>query len=61
VNERRGQGIGSWIVETILAHPDLQGLRRFSLLTRDAKRLYERYGFSTDLPGSHYMELRPKR
>jgi GNAT superfamily N-acetyltransferase len=56
----RGKGIGSWIVEAILAHPDLQGLRRIALYTRDARGLYERYGFSTDRPASVYMELRPR-
>jgi GNAT superfamily N-acetyltransferase len=57
----RGKGIGSWMVEAILAHPDLQGLRRFALLTRDAHELYKKFGFSTDMPTSTYMELRPGR
>jgi hypothetical protein len=42
----------------ILAHPDLHGLRRIALLTRDARALYERFGFTTDPPSSIYMELR---
>jgi ribosomal protein S18 acetylase RimI-like enzyme len=54
------QGIGSWMVEAILSHPDLQGLRRVALYTRDARELYERYGFSTDRPASVYMELRAR-
>ena len=54
----RGRGIGSWMIEEILAHPDLQGLRRFSLLTRDAQPLYERFGFSTQMATSTYMERR---
>lgn len=59
--DHRGRGIGGWMVETILAHPDLQGLRRIALFTRDAPWLYRRYGFSTETPiGSTYMELRPK-
>jgi N-acetylglutamate synthase-like GNAT family acetyltransferase len=57
----RGRGIGSWLVESIVAHPALKGLRRIALWTRDAPRLYARHGFSTDLPASTYMELRPKR
>jgi GNAT superfamily N-acetyltransferase len=57
----RGRGIGGWMIEAILAHPDLQGLRRIALFTRDARRLYEKYGFSTDMPASVYMELRPPR
>ena len=60
--EARGRGVASWMVETVLAHPDLQGLRRFALLTRDAQTLYEKFGFSaTDLSASTYMELRPPR
>jgi len=54
----RGRGIGSWMIEEILAHPDLQGLRRISLLTRDAQTLYERFGFSTRMATSTYMERR---
>jgi ribosomal protein S18 acetylase RimI-like enzyme len=58
--DMRGRGVGSWMVEAIVAHPDLQGLRRLALFTRDARRLYERFGFSTERPASDYMELRPK-
>lgn len=54
----RGRGIGSWMIEEILTHPDLQGLRRVSLLTRDAQALYERFGFSTRMATSTYMERR---
>jgi ribosomal protein S18 acetylase RimI-like enzyme len=56
----RGKGIGSWMIEAILGHPDLQGLRRIALYTRDARALYERYGFTTDPPASVYMELRAR-
>lgn len=42
--ERR-QGLGQWLVETILGHPELQGLRRWLLGTRDAQDLYYRCGF----------------
>ncbi len=41
----RGRGLGKWLVETVLSHPDLQGLRRIVLGTADAHSLYERYGF----------------
>jgi GNAT superfamily N-acetyltransferase len=56
--DARGQGIGSWMVDALLRHPDLQGLRRIALLTRDARTLYEKFGFTTDPPRSTYMELR---
>jgi ribosomal protein S18 acetylase RimI-like enzyme len=56
----RGRGIGSWMVEALLGHPDLQGLRRIALWTRSAKALYERFGFMpADVPTSTYLEIRP--
>lgn len=57
-DDARGRGIGSWMVDLLLRHPDLQGLRRIALLTRDARALYEKFGFTTDPPRSTYMELR---
>ena len=54
----RGRGLGSWMVEAIVSHPDLQGLRRIALLTRDARALYEKFGFTTEMPRSTYMERR---
>jgi len=52
----RGRGLSKWLMECILAHPDLQGLRRFALFTRDAQGLYERYGFGPPRSRSMYME-----
>lgn len=52
----RGQGLSKWLVETILAHPELQGLRRFCLLTRDAHGLYAKYGFKPMPDPTRYME-----
>lgn len=45
LNEYRGQGLSKWLVEVILAHPDLQGFRRWVLATKDAHELYRKYGF----------------
>ena len=59
VEDERGNGIGSWMIEALLDHPDLQGLRRITLFTRDAQALYEKYGFTTEMPKSIYMEMRP--
>jgi GNAT superfamily N-acetyltransferase len=43
--DHRGHGLGKWLMETIHAHPDLQGLRRWMLATRDAHGLYQQYGW----------------
>ncbi|NTS40161.1 GNAT family N-acetyltransferase [Flavisolibacter sp. BT320] len=41
----RGRGLSKWLVEVIIGHPNLQGLRRFLLGTRDAHGLYQQFGF----------------
>jgi len=43
--EFRGRGLSKWMMRCFLAHPDVQGLRRWSLATRDAHKLYEQFGF----------------
>ena len=46
VDERfRGRGVSKKMMDAIMAHPELQNLRRFVLATKDAHSLYERYGF----------------
>jgi GNAT superfamily N-acetyltransferase len=58
--ERRGRGLGRWLMECVTAHPDLQGLRRFSLVTRDAHELYRPFGFTeVGTPGRHMEIARP--
>lgn len=44
LHSHRGLGLGKWLVECVVAHPDLQGLKNFVLATRDAHELYRRYG-----------------
>ena len=56
IESHRGQGISKWLMDCIMAHPDLQRLRRFALFTRDAQGLYERYGFGPARGSSTYME-----
>lgn len=51
-----GQGLGKWLMETIVAHPDLQNLRRWVLATRDAHELYEKYGFTELKHPERWME-----
>lgn len=53
----RGRGLSKWLMECILAHPDLQGLRRWVLVTRDAHRLYVNYGFTTMKNPQRWMEI----
>jgi GNAT superfamily N-acetyltransferase len=46
IDEYRGLGLSKWLMEVILSHPDLQGLRRMMLATRDAHELYKKFGFT---------------
>ena len=57
VEECRGRSLGDWLVESIRLHPQLQGLRRFALITRDAGPLYARHGFVAPPEPSGYMEI----
>ena len=53
----RGAGLGKWLVECVLAHPDLQGLRRIALMTRDAHELYKPFGFKPLADSTRYLEI----
>ena len=53
----RGRGLGVFLVECALAHPGVQGIRRFHLGTADAHSLYERFGFVTDAQEGIQMDL----
>jgi GNAT superfamily N-acetyltransferase len=55
--EMRGKGLGTWLMECVMAHPDLQGLRRFSLVTRDAHELYRPFGFTEIARPDRHMEI----
>lgn len=57
LDAHRGHGLGKWLIETVKAHPDLQGLRRWLLATRDAQGLYAQFGFVPSDPGK-LMEIR---
>jgi ribosomal protein S18 acetylase RimI-like enzyme len=54
----RGRGLGRWLSDCMLAHPELQGLRRVALLTREAVGLYSGVGFTVGAGELVYMELR---
>lgn len=55
--EYRGHGLGKWLIETIMSHPDLLGLRRWTLVTRDAHGLYKQYGFNSLTNPNSWMEI----
>jgi N-acetylglutamate synthase-like GNAT family acetyltransferase len=42
----RGQGIGKWLMQCVLDHPDIKGLKKLMLATADAQELYRQYGFN---------------
>ena len=46
IDEYRGLGLSKWLMEVIMSYPDLQGLRRMMLATRDAHELYKKFGFT---------------
>ncbi|HEY1015618.1 MAG TPA: GNAT family N-acetyltransferase [Herpetosiphonaceae bacterium] len=52
----RGQGLGVWLIESVLAHPDLRDLRRFILMTKDAHGLYARFGFGPPADPEKHMQ-----
>jgi GNAT superfamily N-acetyltransferase len=61
VEAARGGGVGKALIAAVMEHPDLQGLRRFSLATADAHALYARHGFAPLADPARFMEIyRPR-
>ena len=60
IEDYRGQGLGVWLIDSVLKHPGLQKLRKFSLTTRDAQDLYRRFGFTEVTEPHRYMNLRQR-
>ena len=58
VDEFRGRGLAKWLCEVMLAHPELQGFRRWALATKDAHELYRRMGFQELQRPERWMERR---
>lgn len=54
--EHRGQGIGKWLIATVVEHPRLPGLRRWVLATKDAHGLYAQQGFTPLSAPERFME-----
>lgn len=57
IESHRGKGLSKWLVEIIVGHPDLQGLRRFLLATRDAHGLYRQFGFTVPESAENLMHI----
>jgi N-acetylglutamate synthase-like GNAT family acetyltransferase len=55
--EHRGKGLSKLLMQVIVAHPDLQGIRRMALATSDAHSLYEQFGFKALSSPESFMEL----
>jgi GNAT superfamily N-acetyltransferase len=53
----RRMGLSKWLIQTIREHPDLQGLRRWSLATADAHGLYKQFGFVPLSKPENWMEI----
>ena len=53
----RAHGLGKWLIETVMSHPDLQGLRRWTLATRDAHGLYKQFGWDALKNPEKWMEI----
>lgn len=61
LEEQRGKGLSKWLMETIMNHPNLQGLRRWILLTGDAHGLYRQFGWKDIADPTRWMELHNKK
>lgn len=58
INEsHRGKGLSKSLLDVIMAHPSLQGLRRITLATKDAHELYKQYGFTALSSPELFMEI----
>ena len=56
LEDYRAYGLGKWLIETIMEHPDLGEMRRWLLVTNDAHGLYRQYGFTSIDDPEHWMQ-----
>lgn len=56
LESHRGRGLGKWLIECVMAHPSIPGLRRFNLATVDAHSLYARHGFKPLRHPEYHLE-----
>lgn len=57
LEEYRGRGLSKWLVKTVMTHPNLQGLRRWILLTADAHGLYRQFGWTELSDPGKWMQI----
>jgi N-acetylglutamate synthase-like GNAT family acetyltransferase len=57
IEEYRGRGLSKWLMEVIMSHPSLQGLRRMMLATKDAHGLYQKFGFTALNNVDRWMQI----
>lgn len=57
LESHRGRGLSRWLMEVLMAHPDLRNLRRWMLATADAQGLYEKFGFRSPAKPERLMEI----
>src|SRR5215204_6551420 len=55
--EYRAHGLGKWLIQTIMEHPDLRDVRRWLLVTSDAHGLYKQYGFTSIEEPERWMQI----
>ena len=53
----RAHGLGKWLIQTIMEHPDLREMRRWVLVTDDAHELYRQFGFTSIEDPEHWMQM----
>ena len=53
----RAHGLGKWLIQTIMDHPDLRDMRRWVLVTNDAHGLYKPFGFTSIEDPEHWMQM----
>lgn len=57
IEAHRGKGLSKWLIASIKSHPELQGLRRWALVTRDAQGLYSQFEFTPLSHPERFMEI----
>ena len=53
----RAHGLGKWLIQTVIEHPDLRDVRRWVLVTNDAHGLYKQFGFNPLEDPEHWMQM----